>query len=85
MAQYKLAGDFTLHGVSRPIQVVAEVAEKNGSTHLGGGFSMLQSQFGITPFTKAFGAIGVADQLNLCGDVLIEKQRQVASLQRSQP
>ena len=69
MAQYKLAGDFSLHGVSRPIQVVAEVEEKNGWTHLRGGFTMLQSQFGLTPFTKAFRAIGVTDQLNVRGDV----------------
>ena len=84
MAQYKLAGDFSLHGVSRPIQVVAEVEEKNGWTHLRGGFTMLQSQFGITPFTKAFGAIGVADQLSVWGDVWIAKQRQVAALPTSQ-
>ncbi len=84
MPQYKLSGDFSLHGTSRPIQVVAEVEDKNGWTHLRGGFSMLQSQFGITPFTKAFGAVGVADQLSAWGDVWIAKQRQVATRQTSQ-
>jgi polyisoprenoid-binding protein YceI len=84
MAQYKLAGDLALHGVSRPIQVVAEVEEKNGWTHLRGGFTMLQSQFGITPFTKAFGAIGVADQLSVWGDIWIAKQRPVAAVPTSQ-
>jgi hypothetical protein len=81
---HKLAGDFSLHGTSRSIQVVAEADQKNGWMHLRGGFTMLQSQFGITPFTKASGAIGVADQLSVWGDVWIATQRQVASLPPSQ-
>ena len=79
LAQYQLKGDFSLHGVSRPIQVIAEAEDQNGWTHLRGGFTMLQSQFGITPFTKAFGAVGVTDQLSVWGDLWIAKQRQVAS------
>jgi hypothetical protein len=79
MVQYKLAGDFTLHGITRPIQVVAEIEEKNGWTHLRGGFAMLQSQFGLTPIKKALGAVGVADRLSICGDIWIAKQRQFAA------
>jgi polyisoprenoid-binding protein YceI len=79
LPQYQLAGDFSLHGVSRPIQVVAEAEEQNGWTHLRGGFYMLQSQFGITPFTKAFGAVGVTDKLSVWGDIWIAHQRQVAA------
>jgi polyisoprenoid-binding protein YceI len=82
--QIQLTGDFSLHGTSRPIQVVAEVQEQNGWTHLRGGFTMLQSQFGITPFTKALGAVGVTDQLSVWGDIWIAKQRQVAALPQSQ-
>ena len=76
--QYKLTGDFSLHGMNRPIQVVAESEEQNGWIHLRGSFYLVQSQFGITPFSKAFGAIGVADQLSVWGDIWIAKQRQVA-------
>ena len=79
LPQYQLTGDFWLHGVSRPIQVVADAEEQNGWIHLRGGFSMLQSQFGITPFSKGFGALGVTDQLNMWGDLWISKQRQVAA------
>lgn len=79
LPQYQLTGDFWLHGVSRPIQVIAEAEEQNGWIHLRGGFSMLQSQFGITPFSKAFGALGVTDQLNVWGDLWISKERQVAA------
>jgi hypothetical protein len=78
LPRVQLDGDFSLHGVARPIQVVAEVEEKTGWTHLMGGFTLLQSQFGITPFKKAFGAVGVTDQLSVWGDLWISTQRQIA-------
>lgn len=79
LPQYQLDGDLTLHGVSQPIQVVADAEERNGWIHLRGGFTMLQSRFGITPFSKAFGAIGVADQLTVWGDLWLTKDRQVVT------
>jgi polyisoprenoid-binding protein YceI len=79
LPQYQLSGDFSLHGVTRPIRVVAEAEEQGAWLHLRGGFTMMQSQFGIKPFTKAFGAVGVTDQLRVWGDIWIAKQRQIAS------
>jgi polyisoprenoid-binding protein YceI len=79
LPQYKVAGDFLLHGTTRPLQIVAEAEERGGWIHVRGGFNMLQSQFGIKPFTKALGVIGVADQIAVWGDLWIAKQRQVAS------
>ena len=76
LPQYQLDGDFTLHGVTRPIQVVAEAEEQKGWLHLRGGFNMLQTQFGMTPYTKAFGAVGVADELKVYGDLWFARQRQ---------
>jgi len=85
LPQYQLAGDFTLHGVTRPIQVVAEAEEQKGWLHLRGGFTMLQSQFGITPFTKAFGAVGVADELKVYGDLWFAQQRQEVATAAAAP
>ena len=79
LPQYRLNGDFTLHGVTRPIQVMAEAEDQRDWTRLRGGFTMLQSQFGITPFTKALGAVGVTDQLTVWGDLWIAKQPVVAA------
>lgn len=78
-AQYQLQGEFTLHGTTQPLQVVAEAEEQGGWVHVRGGFNMLQSSFGITPFSKAFGAVGVADQLTVYGDFWIAKERQVVA------
>ncbi|MBL8850967.1 MAG: YceI family protein [Planctomycetaceae bacterium] len=74
LPQYQLTGNFTLHGVTRQIQFLADSESKDGWVHLRGSFSILQSQFGIQPFTKAFGAIGVADRLSIWGDLWIAEQ-----------
>jgi len=79
LPQYRLEGEFTLHGATRPIQVLADVEEKNGWVHLRGGFSVLQTQYGITPYTKAFGAVGVADRIDIWGDLWLAKERQAVS------
>ncbi len=77
LPQYQLEGDFTLHGVTRPIRVVADVEEADGWLHVRGGFSIQQTQYGITPYTKAFGAVGVTDRLDIWGDVWVAKSRGV--------
>jgi hypothetical protein len=38
---------------------------------LQGSFSILQSDYGITPFSKALGAVGVADRLTISGDLRV--------------
>ncbi|MCA9264492.1 MAG: YceI family protein [Planctomycetales bacterium] len=68
LLQYRLDGVLELHGVKRQLSVLADVTEQNGWTHLRGGFKLKQTDFGITPFSKAFGAIGVADVVTVYGD-----------------
>ncbi|MEQ8791493.1 MAG: YceI family protein [Pirellulaceae bacterium] len=79
LPQYRLDGEFTLHGEQRPLTVVADVEERGGWLHLRGGFSILQSEYGMQPYTRAFGAVGVADKLNIWGDLWIAKQRLMAT------
>jgi len=69
--QYRLDGKFTLHGVTQAVSIVADAEPKGGWIHLRGGFTMLQTKFGITPFSKAFGAVGITDQLKIWGDIRI--------------
>jgi polyisoprenoid-binding protein YceI len=75
---YKLEGNFTLHGVSRPLTVVAEVEQTRGWLHVRGNFVINQTSFGITPYSKAFGAIGVADELRIFGDLFVAPTEHVA-------
>lgn len=70
---YQLSGKFTLHGVARKMNIVAEVSETKAAYHLKGNFSILQSHYGITPFSKAFGAVGVTDQLKIFGEIEVAR------------
>lgn len=85
---YELTGKFTLRGVSRPLTIQTELVEADGKTRLRGNFSMLQTNFGITPFKKALGAVGVTNQLKVYGDLVLksktnDSQRTTTSNRRS--
>lgn len=79
--RYQLDGEFTLHGVTRPLRLVAEGEDDGSWTHLRGNFAILQTAFGIRPYSKAFGAIGVADPLRIYGDLWIARERLVSKPQ----
>jgi polyisoprenoid-binding protein YceI len=66
-----LKGEFTLHGQKRPLSVTAKIEKTSARMHLSGSFSILQSDFGITPYKAAFGAVAVADELKIFGDLWI--------------
>jgi polyisoprenoid-binding protein YceI len=72
--QYILDGRFTLHGVTKHLRTPAQAEESNGMIHVRTQFAFLQSQFGITPFSKLLGTIGVADKLTIYGDAWIYGQ-----------
>jgi polyisoprenoid-binding protein YceI len=69
---YNLKGDFTLHGKTRPLEISVEAELSGGKVRrLRGDFTILQSNFGITPYKAAGGLVGVADELKIYGDVWI--------------
>ncbi len=73
--EFELQGEFTLHGVSQPLRVRAQAVEKDGMTRLRGRFSILQTKHGITPYKAAFGTVGVADQLDIWGEIWLAPSR----------
>jgi hypothetical protein len=48
------------------------VEERPEGLRVRGNFSILQTQYGIRPYSKAFGAVGVADRLTIYGDIQLE-------------
>lgn len=66
--RFQLDGEFTLHGVTRKIRVIAEQTAEEGMNRLRGGFTVRQTDYGITPYSQALGAVGVADELKIWGD-----------------
>jgi polyisoprenoid-binding protein YceI len=55
----------TLRGQTRPVQVPLSIAREPGTLSVRGGFRILQSDFGITPFSVGGGAIQVADGVDV--------------------
>lgn len=74
LPQYKLEGDLTLHEVTRPLSVIAEAEEKDGWVILRTKWSLLQTEFGIKPYSLAFGSIGVADRLDFVFEGYLAKE-----------
>jgi hypothetical protein len=75
---YELVGRFTLHGKQQPLTVKADVEQARGWLHVRGSFAIKQTSFGIRPYTKAFGAIGVSDALRIHGDLWVAPNTHVS-------
>jgi hypothetical protein len=69
--RYKLDGQFTLHGATHPLSFMATVERnaKSGAVEMRGSFAIDQSDFGIRPYTAVAGLMGVADRLEIWGDL----------------
>ena len=55
-----------------------EIEHKDGRIRVLGSFTIKQTDFGIKPYSKAFGTIGVADELTIYGDVILNKPKAAA-------
>jgi len=71
LPEYVMEGDFTLHSTTRKISATCDLEEKNGWSNLRGKFRIRQTDYGIKPYTRALGAVGVKDELLIFGDLWI--------------
>ena len=69
---YLLEGEFTLHGETKPLNVTVVAEKFEGEQRVRGDFTILQTDYGIKPFTKAFGTVGVTNDLKIWGDLLVK-------------
>jgi polyisoprenoid-binding protein YceI len=74
--RYRVAinGNLSLHGAIRPIPVTAQVALLADTLRASGEFSILQSNYGIPPFTAVGGGLTIKDELKFSFDVVARKQ-----------
>ena len=75
LPEYQLEGEFTLHGVTRKVTFPCDMEIKDGWHHIRGNFTIKQTDFGIKPYTKAFGAVGIKDELVIQGDLWVVPER----------
>jgi len=68
---YELLGTFTLHGVAREVMIPVEVVQPGEWLRLRGMFVIKQTDFGMKPYKKLGGVVGVADELRITGDLFV--------------
>jgi polyisoprenoid-binding protein YceI len=66
-------GDLTLHGMTRPHRVTAQVFVMGDTLRAQGDFEIRQTDFGITPVSVAGGTLKLKDELNCTFDLLARK------------
>jgi len=71
LPEYQLEGDFTLHGTTRHLVIPCDLEIKDGWYHIRGKFTIRQTDYGIKPYSKAFGAVGIKDELVIQGDLWV--------------
>jgi hypothetical protein len=60
-----LAADLTVHGVTRSVKIPAKLAADGSRFRIEGEADVLQTDFGITPFSVLGGALAVKDLLRI--------------------
>ncbi len=74
--RYRVSGQFTLRGMTQPVAFLAQVdqTDRPGVLRLRGQFAILQTQYGIQPYSALGGLVKVADQLKIWGDLVLTPQ-----------
>lgn len=73
LAAPQITARITIKDVSRELQVPAKVALQAGRLNATGEFEVLQSDFGIKPFTAALGTLAVQDRLRIRFRIVAER------------
>ncbi|BBY60844.1 YceI family protein [Mycolicibacterium sarraceniae] len=62
---YRLGGDVEIHGTSRPQTVDLTVEEVGGVWEMTASVPVLQTQFGVKPYSLFVGSLKVADEVTI--------------------
>ena len=68
--QTRIAGEISLHGVSRPLTISSQLEFGDKLLHAKGNFALKQSSFGIKPVSVAGGTIKVKDEVKFVFDIV---------------
>jgi polyisoprenoid-binding protein YceI len=68
--QGKISGELTLHGVTRPLTINAQLEFGDKTLQARGAFAVKQSSFDIKPVSVAGGTIKVKDELKFSFDIV---------------
>jgi polyisoprenoid-binding protein YceI len=71
---YELIGAFTLHGVTREVMIPVEVEQRGEWLQASRHVVIKQTDFGMKPYKKLGGVVGVTDELRITGNILVRAQ-----------
>jgi hypothetical protein len=73
VGRYMLDGQFTLHGRNRRLQLLTELrgTDAPGVFRMTGWFKIMQTDYGIKPFSVMVGTVGIEDELTIYGDLVL--------------
>ncbi|MBA3713166.1 MAG: YceI family protein [Pyrinomonadaceae bacterium] len=71
--QARITGDLTLHGVTRPVSVDAQVVTRGDTLRASGEFSLRQTDYKVTPPSVGLGTVKVKDGLKLTFDIIARR------------
>lgn len=72
--RYQVAGNLNLRGVSRNVVFIAALQQSKqtpDAMRLTGSFTILQSSYGIEPYSALGGLIRLADEMQISGDLVL--------------
>src|SRR5262245_1161678 len=69
----KIAGDFTLHGVTRQVVIPAHVMLNGNNLHSTGKFTIKRSDFGVKTHSVKAGMVRVRNKIKFIFDMVAEK------------
>lgn len=69
-----VTGKLTLHGVTQPQQITAQVSVSDGQLRANGEFTVRQSSFGIKPVSVAGGTLKLKDDVKVTFDFVANKK-----------
>lgn len=68
-----IAGDLTLHGVTRTVEIASRLMLHDNSLRATGEFSLKQKDFDMTPIAVAAGTVKVKDELQFSFDIVADE------------
>ena len=69
-----ITGKLTLHGVTQPQQITAQVSVSGNQLSAGGEFTVRQSSYGIKPVSVAGGTMKIKDDVKVTFDFVARKK-----------
>ena len=69
-----ITGKLTLHGVTQPQQITAQVSVSGNQLSASGEFTVRQSSYGIKPVSVAGGTMKIKDDVKVTFDLVARKK-----------